>query len=104
MRAPSRAKASAVARPCPCAAPVTRTTCPSKRPTSAFLPAVGFQVLVERDLERVVDDVGGDHEGAEGRDRHDRFFVEEIPHRSKGLVGDGKGGLAESGRERAGVL
>src|SRR5687767_4507855 len=95
MRAPSRAKASAVARPCPCAAPVIRTTCPSKRPTSAFLFAVGFEVLVERDLERVVDHVGRDHEGTERRDRHHRFFVEELPHRSKDVIRDCERGLAE---------
>src|SRR5512138_1584998 len=98
MRAPSRAKASAVALPCPCAAPVIRATCPSKRRTSAFLAAIGFEILVERDLERVVDNVGSNHERTEGGDCHDFLFIEELPQRREDLIGDEKGRLAEPAR------
>ena len=56
------ASASAVARPWPWAAPVMNATGGSCARTA-------LQVVVERDLQRVVEDVGGDHDRPEGDQR-----------------------------------
>src|SRR5688572_9300159 len=77
-----------------------KTTCPSKRPTSAFLASIGFEVLVERNIEGVVDDVGRDHEGTERGECHDGFFVEKLPQRSVNIIGDEEGGVAKPTGER----
>ena len=97
IRAPSRASASAVALPWPCAAPVTKATFPANSPSSLLtragrtLPyalAIGLEILVEIHLERIVDDVGGHHERPERGEYHDlsrgevSARVADIPRRT----------------------
>ena len=97
MCTPSRAIASAVARPCPCAAPVMKATWPASsggracrppmRPAHSFL-AISLQVIIQVDPQRVVEQVGGDHETAERRQRDDLVGPEPGGQAGEELVGD----------------
>src|SRR5438477_80070 len=81
MRAPSRASASAAARPCPCAAPVMKATLPWKSlgmsHAFGFGVAIFVKILVELHFERIIDNVRSDHQCGKGGERDDLLCVKK---------------------------
>src|SRR5436190_21718637 len=75
MRAPSAARASATARPCPWAAPVMKATFPLNSPF-----AIGIEIFIQIHLEDIINDIRRHHQAGKSCQSHQLLLIEEASH------------------------